>query len=225
MIIDLILVVIFLATIYSGYARGLVLSLLSFARYLIGFPLAFFVANTYSNDVYNLFVKDAAEKTVSENLSSTVDIDALVSSVQEAVENIPFGLSGIVDLSFLNSLSQSNASVAIVDNVVEPIALAVVKIVLFVLTIAVFCVITWLVAKLIKKLEKIKHMPLKITNRILGAVFGLFKAVILTAALCAVLVFVGDTFFSSSQNEFLNQVNSSKIIEIVNEYSPLADMI
>ena len=97
--------------------------------------------------------------------------------------------------------------------------------VLFILTLLAFSLLAWLIPKLIKRLDKIKNIPFKKTNKFLGAVFGVIKSVLVIAVLCAVLVFVKDYIFASSQNEFVNQVNSSAIVEFVNKINPLADLL
>lgn len=83
--IDLILIVIFIGTILQGYARGFILSLISFAKYLVGVPLSFFIANSYNVAVYNNFVKDAVSQKISDGLSSAGDIDSFTASLQNAV--------------------------------------------------------------------------------------------------------------------------------------------
>ena len=88
-----------------------------------------------------------------------------------------------------------------------------------------FSLLAWIITRLIKGLEKIKNIPFKKTNKLLGAVFGAVKAVLVLAVLCAVLVFVKDYIFASSQNEFVNQVDSSTIVEFVNKINPLADLL
>lgn len=223
--IDIVFIVIILATIIAGYSKGFVLSLISFARYIIGFPAAFFVADKYNALVYSSVVRSAALQEIQSSIADYADTDTYIGAIREAVDNLPLGLSGIIDLSFLNNISQASVAEAIVDHIVEPIALVVIKIILFVLTIALFYVITCVAAVLIKKAETIKHMPFKKTNRFLGALFGVFKAAAAVAVLSAVLVFVKDFIFASSQNEFVDQVNSSALIEFINKINPFINLI
>lgn len=224
-ILDLVLILIIAATIAIGYSRGFIISLLSLVRCAVGLPVAFFTADKYNMLIYNEFVRDAAVRKIEQGLQSSADIDGFVSSVRQAVDELPFGLDGIVDLSFLGNASTENITQSIVNNIVEPVALVIIKIIIFVLTVIVFYAITYIIAKLFKKLDKIKNMPFKKTNKFLGAVFGAVKAVAVTAILCALLVFVKDYVFASSQNEFVSQVNSSAIVEFVNKINPLVDLL
>ena len=222
--IDLILIVIFIGTILQGYARGFILSLISFAKYLVGVPLSFFIADSYNVAVYNNFVKDAVSQKISDGLSSAGDIDSFTASLQNAVSELPFGLSGAVDLSFLNGVTSSNITAAVMKNIVEPISLAIIKIVLFILTLVVFSVLVWLISKLVKNVVKIEHTPLKNANKFLGAVFGALKGLITLAALCVVIVFLRDYLFASSQ-EFVSQADTSAVMEFINKLNPLLNMI
>lgn len=222
--IDIILIVIFAACIAAGYARGFLLSLISFAKYIIGFPLAFYVADTYSLPFYNRFVSDAALEKISQGLADSADIDSFVSSVRDEVGELPFGLSGSVDLSFLNGFSNDSAANAVLQNIVEPVAVVIIKIILFVITIALFYILIWLISKVIKSIMSNKNAPLKRTNKFLGAVFGALKGIATLAVLCAVLVFLRDFLFASSQ-PFTSAVDSSAVVEFINKLNPLMDLI
>lgn len=224
-ILDLILIFIIAATVAASYSRGFVLSLVSLVRYAVGMPVAFFVADRYNMVIYSRFVRDEAVSRVSQALQSSADINGFASSVREAVDSLPFGMSGIVDLSFLDNISSANITEGVVNNIVEPVACVIIKIALFILTMVAFSLLAWIISRLIKGLEKIKNIPFKKTNKLLGTVFGAVKAVLVLAVLCAVLVFVKDYIFASSQNEFVNQVDSSTIVEFVNKINPLADLL
>lgn len=222
--IDIILLVIFAASIACGYGRGLVLSLISFAKYLIGFPLAFYVADTYSASFYERFVQSRAVEYTAEALNSTADIDSFVSSVKEAIGELPFGLSNAVDLSFLNTITADSAAQAVTDNIVQPVATVAVKIFLFILTVAAFYVITWIAARIIRSIGKSEHMPLKKTNKFLGAVFGTLQGGVSLAVISAVLVFVRD-FLLQPEYSLSHQISSSAVIEFINKLNPLVSLI
>lgn len=222
--IDIILIVVFAACIAAGYARGFLLSLISFARYIIGFPAAFYVADTYSLAFYERFISSTALEKISQGLSDSADIDSFVSAVRNAVAELPFGLSGSVDLSFLNGISNETAANAVLKNVVEPVALVIVKIILFVATLLLFYLIVWVISKIIKSIMNKEHTPLKRTNKFLGAVFGALKGVVTLAVFSAVLVFMRDFLFTSSQS-FVSQVDSSVVLEFINKINSFLHLI
>lgn len=222
--IDIALIVVFAACIAGGYARGFVLSLISFAKLIVSFPLAFYVADTYSGTFYDKYVSAAALEKISQGLADSADIDSFVSSVRQAVGEIPFGLSGTVDLSFLDGINNQTAASAVLQNIVEPVALVIIKIALFVLTLVIFNILVLIVSKIIKSIMNKKHAPLKRTNKYLGAAFGALKGVALLAVLSAVFSFLSDFVFTTSA-DFVSQVDSSAVMEFINKINPLMHLI
>ena len=222
--IDLILIIIFAACVAGGYARGLVLSVISLAKYLVGIPLAFFAADELSRPVYDRFISEAALQKISEGITQSADIDSFTASVKEAVSQLPFGIGGSVDLSFLNGVSNESAANAVLVNVVEPIALAAVKIAVFVLALALFLVLVRIIVHFIKKLQSKKHAPLRRTNKFFGAVFGILQGVVALASLCAVIAFLRGSLFSGA-TQFAAQADSSLVVEFVNKINPLLSII
>ena len=61
-ILDIILVLSVAACIVAGYFKGLLRSVISFAKYAVGIPLAFFTADKYSAQVYNSFFREIGER-------------------------------------------------------------------------------------------------------------------------------------------------------------------
>lgn len=222
--IDIALIVVFAACIAAGYARGFVLSLISFARLIVSFPLAFYVADTYSGTFYDKYVSSAALEKISQGLADSANIDSFVSSVRDAVGEIPFGLSGTVDLSFLDGLTNQTAANAVLQNIVEPVAIVIIKIALFVITLVLFNILVLIISKIIKSIMNKEHAPFKHTNKFLGAVFGVLKGVAVLAVLSAVFSFLSDFVFTTS-GEFVSQVDSSAVIEFINKINPLMQLI
>lgn len=72
--------------------------------------------------------------------------------MREAVEEIPFGLSGAVDLSFLDGISNESAANAVLQNIVEPVALVIIKIALFVITLVIFNLLVMIITKIINSI-------------------------------------------------------------------------
>lgn len=223
--IDIFFVVLVVLTVWAGYARGLFVSLISLLRFAVGVPLAFALSSKYNGCVYNEFVREFALNKITEKLSSSADIDAFAESVREAAAELPFGLENVLDLSFLDNVSNSSAVDLIMQNIVEPAALVIIKIFMFVLTIAVFYVITGIIIALIKKLERKEHVPFKKTNKFLGAVFGLAKSVIAVMAIAAIFNFVLDVYGNTSDSAFIIQLSSSSVLDIINKYNPILYII
>lgn len=223
--IDIFFVVLIVLTVWAGYARGLFVSLISLLRFAVGVPLAFALSSQYNSYVYNEFVREFASNKITESLNSSADIDAFAASVREAAAELPLGLEHVLDLSFLDNVSNSSAVDLIMQNIVEPAALVMIQILIFILTIAVFYVITGIIISLVKKIERKEHVPLKKTNKFLGAVFGLAKSVIAVMAIAAIFNFVLDLYGNISGNTFIRQLSSSSVLNFINQYNPILNMI
>ena len=72
----------------------------------------------------------------------------------------------------------------------------------------------------IKKLSNSSNAPFRKTNKFLGAVFGMLKALILVFAIAKIGSFFTENL-KSVDNEFLHQLASSGIIEFVNNFNPI----
>lgn len=199
-------------------------SLISFVRFAVGVPLSFFISNTYSPVIYNQYVKEFAIEKITSQIDSSANIDAFVETFRKTLDEFPFGLGNMADFSFLDNASSSSLANGVVDNILEPIALILIEIVLFVLTLWAFYVITWIIIKIIRSLTYGKKFPFRKTNKFLGAVFGVLKAVIAVFAFAAIFDFVKDITVGAD-GEFIaklvSQINSSVILEFVNKFNPI----
>ena len=154
-ILDIILVLSVAACIVAGYFKGLLRSVISFAKYAVGIPLAFFTADKYSAQIYNSFFREIALNKVTNGIENSANIDSLAESVKESVASLPFGLSGIVDTSFLDNINNSTAAQAITKNVLDPVLLVVVKAVVFLIVLIAVSLVVLLISKTVKKLPSL----------------------------------------------------------------------
>lgn len=225
--IDLFFILMIFLTVFSGYARGFVFSLISFVRFIIGVPLSFAVSNNYAGVVYDNYVKNYVVEKVGNQIEKVADLDMFVSKFKETINELPFGIANSADFSFLDSSSSTTLANGIVDNILEPVAVALVKVLLFVLTLWIFYVITWIIIKVIQMICSGKNVFLRKTNKFLGAVFGVLKALVAVFALAAILDFAKQ-LGTGSENEFviklISQLNSSAILEFVNKFNPILTM-
>lgn len=218
-LVDIILVVIFLLIIWEGYARGFVVSVLSLARVAIGIPLCYFFAKNLSEPFYNSAFRDGISSSVTHTIEGS-SLEDTINGIREGVSSMPEALRGNVDLSFINNISSDTATKAIMENVVDPVAVIICKIVVFILAIIVFFVVTGIIIALIKGLGKSKHAPFRRTNKFLGAVLGTIKAAIIIFTLAAVGNFF-IVYFGSADGGLISQLEASAVIEFINKFNPL----
>ncbi len=217
--IDLCIIVIFLIIVFEGYARGFIASLLSLVRFAVGIPISFIVADKFSSVVYTDYFKETIRAEVLKGIENS-GLDTYVASVKDTVHSLPDVLKGSVDLSFLDTASAASAADGIMSNIVDPVGNMIIKVALFVVTLAVFYILTGILLFVIKKLSNSSNALFRKTNKFLGAVFGMLKALILVFAIAKIGSFFTENL-KSVDNEFLHQLASSGIIEFVNNFNPI----
>ena len=217
--IDLAFIIIAVIMVAVGARRGLIVSLLSTVRFIIGVPLSFYVSESYSRQVYDSFVKEIAYNKVAERLAESESVNSIISGVEEFTSSLPGLFSQSIDTSAFKGFSLDEISRRITDSIVEPIAVIIIKVLLFIITFLVFFLVAGLVILLIKKLRKRNKTPLKRTSTVLGGVLGLLKALTLLFALSTILSYICDII--PQDNLFARQVNSSFVLNFINSYNPL----
>lgn len=215
--IDLAFIVITAVMIVAGACRGLIVSLLSMLRIIVGAPLAFIVSDLYYSQIYNNLVKDIVYNNVLEELSQAQSIENIMADVKEFTQLFPNLFSGNIDLTA--ALSLEELSRAITDSVIEPIALVAVKIILFAAVFVAFYVITGIIILVVKRLRKKEHAPLKKTDFILGGAFGLVKAAVFAFTAATIIGFVAEII--PTGNSFIKLADSSVALEFINTHNPL----
>lgn len=219
--IDLAFIIIIVIMVAVGAHRGLIVSLLSAVRTIIGVPLSFFVSEKYSQWTYDSLVREIAYNKVSERLAESESFNSVISSVDELTSSLPDIFTQRIDTSSFigKGLSIDEISVRITDSVVEPIAVIIIKILLFIVSFLLFFLVTGLIISIIKKLRKRNKTPLKRTSTVLGGVFGLLKALVFIFALSTILSYICNII---PQNNILaRQADSSFALEFINNYNPL----
>lgn len=217
--IDICVLILFVIIVFEGYARGFLVSLLSLVRIAVGVPVSFLIADRFSNTVYTNYFRETISADILKGMESS-GADTYLQSFRDTINNMPDVLKGSVDLSLLDNASASSAANSLMTNIVDPIAEMITKAALFVATLVAFFVITAIILYLVKKLSNSSRAPFRKTNKFLGAVFGVIKALILVFAIARIGAFLTENI-SAGDNSFLHQVASSAIIEFVNKFNPL----
>ena len=217
-IVDIVLIVMVLLIILHGYFKGFLVSVLSLARYALGIPLCYFLAKNGSEPLYNSLLRDSISASVAQTVEGT-GLDGAISGIRESVNGFPEALKNAVDLSFLNNISAANATQGIMQNVVDPVAILIMKIVLFIVIAIIFFVVTGILLALVDKASKKEDAPFKDTNKFLGAALGAVKALIIIIAVAAVGNFLVAHFAGSGG--FIDQLESSAVIGFINKFNPL----
>lgn len=217
--IDLFLIIITVLCVYLGARRGILISLLGMLRFAVGVPISLYVGETYNKPIYDNYIRQYALDQVGKKLANSQEITNFTNQLKDSINTFSFLLEDKADLDMLNNLTSDKAAVYITDNIIEPVAVEIVKLVLILLTFLLFYVITGIIVSVAKKIREKKDLPLHRTNSILGGVFGLAKALIIVLVIGAVADLI--VTLDGGENEFLRQLESSTILKYVNEYNPI----
>lgn len=214
--VDVIIVGVLLLAFFVGYAKGILITLVNLIRYSVGLFLCMFVANGYSEMFYNSFVKERIVNKLSTQVVTSANIDEILANLNTTVNSLPSFVKKGIDISSLSFSSGDDIASIIAENVFQPIALIILKALLFVLTFVVFFGLTGLIIHGIRKRNSKKRSEsrhkskLKTVDRIFGGLFGLVKGALIVfifvsavGAISQIDSFRDNAFISTALNSSL----------------------
>ncbi len=219
-ILDIIIILIFGGIVISSIRKGFFKSLFEFAGTLISLLISRALSEGFAPQVFDSFVRKGAEGYL-ENTLGTLGTTDYVQQAQETLNAIPDALGGIMSLMGIDKqvmlekiesadLGGSNLIESLMSSVVEPVGTAIVQFILFV----IFAVVVGFLLKIVVRLLDgiIKKLPaVKQLNSALGAVFGVFRGIIIVAII-SMLVGIVASFIGNEA--FIEIVNNSIIVDV-----------
>lgn len=218
-IVDIVLLVLTALIIFVGFRKGFAASLVSMLSYVIGIPTSLLVSRTYSSVVYDEYVKQLLIDSFTKKLNEQGSVEEMTNNINNIFSSLPDFLTKDVDLSMLNSLSNDSVAAYFEEHVAGPIAHIVIEAVIFLVVFALIGVVCGIINAILKKLNKKKNIPFSRTNRFLGAVFGLIKAAVVVVVLSSIASLAVEN--TSKPNDFISALDSSVIIDFVNNNNPI----
>ena len=218
-IVDIIILVIFGAIVISSIKKGFFKSLFELAGTLISLAISRALSEGLAPEFFDTFIRKGAEAYLGSALGEVGTKDYVLQA-QEALNSIPEALNGIMGLMGIDKaamlekiegadLGGANLVESLISNVVEPVGTAIVQFVLFVILAVVIGFVLKVVVKLldgiIKKLPAVKQL-----NKGLGAVFGVFRGIIVIAILSMLLSIIASFIGNET---FIEVVNKSIIVD------------
>lgn len=219
-IVDIIIAVIFGAIVISSIRKGFFMSLFELAGTLISLAISRILSASFAPAAFDSFIRKGAETYLAKALGSVGTKDYALQA-QETLNSIPEALNGIMSLMGIDKelilekikgadLGGSNMVESLMSSVIEPVGIAILQFVLFiVLTVAVGFILKAVVRLLdgiIKKLPAVKQL-----NTTLGAVFGVLRGIIVVAII-TMLVGILASFIGNET--FIETVNNSIIVDV-----------
>ena len=210
-VVDLIFVVFAFFVILHAAKKGFVASAFSFASSLLGTVLSWLFAGMLCETVYTRFVKEHLLSFLQNSVLPTAenqvddDLSAIAASIPDPLLDLARQLGlwdggTAMDLSSIVNVQQLESAF------LGPIAVFLVKCVLFVLFSIILGIVFRLLASLLNRL--VKHSFLRGANIALGALFGALQSALLVfvLALCLTAICI-----PSAETSFAAAVADSKI--------------
>ena len=221
LIVDVFIVAVFAVMVLSGVRNGLVRSVISLVVVIACAALAVWLSEPAAQGAYDLFIKNSLETAVEARLPDTSSAQLTAQNVQEVIASLPAVIveaaqSMGVDINSISQqagvidLNSANIAAELCDSIAKPIAVAVLKVLFFVLIFFGFDFILQIAAKGVCKLFDLP--VIRSFNRALGGVFGAVKGVFTVVFICLLLdaaaSFVPGTAFALA-------VGESKIVSMI----------
>lgn len=231
--LDVILLAALVIFVVLGAKKGFIRALLDGFSTLIAGVLAYTFVEPASQYAYDSFVRNLVRNSLSNALNSTTnDFGSVTEKVEILIDKIPesainfsakfgFNVDAVADSIIKSRPSDKEVLIDtimtdIADKIMMPLVETITFIVLLVAFVFVLAVVIRLFDSLIKKIPVVKE-----TDKIFGALLGLLKGVIVIFVACTVLAFIAG---SSQDEQFVEIVSSSKILEFVNNNNPLLNI-
>ncbi len=220
-VIDLILLALLMLFIGIGIKNGFVRSILSMVAAVVAAVLATVLSAPVAQAVYDSFFKASIETAIAAQLPDISSAQTTVANVQVAVSLIPQTLVDMaakmgIDVPTIATqagnfdLGAANIAAEITEKIAQPVAVSLLRVLSFVAVFLIAYVVLQIVVYIISKFFDLP--VLKTFNRGLGGIVGAVKGVffVVTAAL---LLHASAAVVSNT--EFIEAVNSSKIINMI----------
>ncbi len=223
--LDIILVVIFAAFIFTAVKKGFVLSLLEFVAVILAFVSAYSFSPKVAEAAYDGFVKDATIKAIETQIDENVSLTETSIQTQVIIESIPDYMVSFAEFvgisvddikeSVANSqITSENIATELVEKIAQPIILGALTALSFVILAIVLMFALKFLAKIVAKIFKLPI--LKTLNKTLGGILGACKGLAVVIFICTVLTI----FFASGDNELADAVNNSFVVDLVDKINP-----
>lgn len=228
--IDIILVVIFAAFVFTAVRKGFVLSLLEFGAVILAVLLAYNFSPKVAEAAYDGFAREVTINVIETQIEEKISLSETATQSQVFLESIPDYVVSVAEFAGLsiddikNSIATSeftseNIATELVDKIAQPIILGVLTAVSFVVLAIVLMFVLKLLARVIAKVFRLPII--KTLNKLLGGVLGACKGLAVIMFICTVLTI----FFASGSGELAEAVNNSLVVNAIDSINPLVKLL
>ena len=200
-ILDAVIVIVLGLTIFFGYRRGFLQTVVQLVGCVAAFVIALSISSPAAAFVFDSYIAGGIETQLTQTLDSVADVP-VEEKLDAAIAELPIPVAAILQnntqlQTTIDELSENvSASVealveSVVQTVIKPIVVALLQFVIFILAFLILMFVAKLLAKLIKPVSK---LPLvRQVDGTLGALLGALKGALFVCVLIAVLQLVAAT--------------------------------
>ena len=229
-ILDVILLTVLVAFIFTAAKKGFMRSLLELIAVIVALVMAYQFSPVVAQAAYDNLVEESLIETVQTQLDENLNISSSTEKAEVVLESIPGFMETFADSLGIDtkkmvenmgsfSLSSENLATELVVKVAQPIVVAALTALFFLLLSAILMFALKWVAGLLSKLFK---LPLLGTvNKVLGGVLGACKGVMVIIFVSTLLKLV----FAGGESEISTMVNSSYVIGLLDNINPFFDSL
>ncbi len=228
LVLDAVIILILLIAMFLGYRRGFIQTMLQLAVWIVSFAVAMFFSSPIAGAVFDGVFAEKLESGLCESLqatdshSSSQQWDALLEKLPDPVSSFLKNDAELRDT--FDTLSETdNAAVeamahSVVTDIVRPVAVTLLRFIVFLILFVVLLFALRLVKKLLKPVSRIPII--RQADGTLGAVLGACKGAICVFAVVAVLQIVVAT---SSPDAAITQktIEDTQIVSWIADCNPL----
>ena len=224
-VLDIILVVIFAAFVLTAAKKGFVKTLLELVASILALVLAYQLSPLVAQGAYEGVVKGSLVTSIEEQLDENFNTSTAAKKAEVTLDALPDFVVSLASSAGVNvddvkakikseKFSSENIATELVEKVAEPIVVGALTIVFFMILAILLLFALKFLAHIISKLFDV---PLIGTaNKLLGALLGTCKGVIVIVFLCTVLEFI----FANGDGEMATAVNESTVIGLLDNINP-----
>jgi uncharacterized membrane protein required for colicin V production len=229
-ILDVILLTVLVAFIFTAAKKGFMRSLLELIAVIVALVMAYQFSPVVAQAAYDNLVEESLIETVQTQLDENLNISSSTEKAELVLESVPsfmtsFASSLGIELEEVKTkitsetFSSENLATELVVKVAQPIVVAALTALFFLVLSAVLMFALKWVAGLLSKLFKI---PLLGTvNKILGGVLGACKGVMVIIFISTLLKLI----FAGGESEISTMVNSSYVIGLLDNINPFFESL
>ncbi len=219
-ILDAIVAVVFISTVFMYIKRGFVASLLNLMGTLASLLIGVIVSNILAPVIFDNFIKDSLTESVQENINTygSASIEDTLAGLldvfpQAFVNNVTGAVSGVVESN------AAGAAQGFVENVAQPFFIPVISVIIFIIVFIICKIIATILEKTLGK--AVNRLPIvgglnKALGGVLGIAGGAINAVLVLFLFWFALAITGGNLPAFSNAD----LNGSFFYRLFLEYNP-----